>query len=187
MGIKKDLTGHRFGKLVVIKESAPNYHFDKKGYKHRYSMWECKCDCGETTVVSVNDLNSSNTKSCGCLELENRKNINERFVSNEIWNHENAQKFHEWDRQIKGTKITTLRPDRLQANNKSGVRGVCWDKKRKKWSAYITFKGKRTYLGYFKNKTDAIAARKEAEEKYFQPILEKYDKKSPHGNADLEK
>lgn len=184
MGTKKDLTGHRFGRLVVIKESAPSYYVDKKGYKHRYPMWKCKCDCGETTVVRVGCLKSGDTKSCGCLERENRKRINESFISNEIWNHENTQKFHEWDRQVEMTKITTIRPDRIQSNNKSGVRGVCWDKSRNKWKAEIKFKGKKIYLGRFENKKDAIAARKEAEEKYFQPILEKYDKKSPHGNAD---
>jgi len=45
---------------------------------------------------------------------------------------------------------------------------MCFFKKdRNKWIAYITINYKRINLGYFKNKIDAINARKEAEIKYF--------------------
>lgn len=30
-------------------------------------MWECMCDCGNTTIVAGNHLRSGETKSCGCL------------------------------------------------------------------------------------------------------------------------
>ena len=55
----------------------------------------------------------------------------------------------------------------LPSNNTSGVIGVCWDKKAKKWKAYIMINGKTKHLGYFINKEDAIKARKEGEIKYF--------------------
>ena len=42
-----------------------------------------------------------------------------------------------------------------------------------KWG--LTLKGNLLLDKSFKNKQDAINARKEAEEKYFKPILEKYD------------
>ena len=44
------------------------------------------------------------------------------------------------------------------------VVGVCWSKPNNKWKAYIKIDGKQKHLGYFDNKEDAIAARKEAEE-----------------------
>ena len=56
---------------------------------------------------------------------------------------------------------------KLAINNKSGVVGVCWDKNNNCWLAQIGFDGQKIRLGYFKNKEDAIKARKEAEEKYF--------------------
>ena len=58
----KDITGKRFGKLVVIK-------FDHiiKGS----SFWECLCDCGKTSIVSKTSLNSG-TKSCGCNKNQRR-------------------------------------------------------------------------------------------------------------------
>ena len=56
---------------------------------------------------------------------------------------------------------------KLAINNKSGVVGVCWDKNNNCWLAQIGFDSQKIRLGYFKNKEDAIKARKEAEEKYF--------------------
>jgi hypothetical protein len=36
---------------------------------------------------------------------------------------------------------------RPQSNNKSGVVGVCWHKKAKKWKAELMYKGEKFYLG----------------------------------------
>jgi len=50
--------------------------------------------------------------------------------------------------------------------NSSGVTGVYWSKRAKKWQAYICVKGKQKYLGIFKYLKDAETARKEAETEY---------------------
>ena len=60
----KDITGERFGKLTVISK----HHLDKRQEWH----WECKCDCGNTTIVTGNKLRSGHTKSCGCMLEEHR-------------------------------------------------------------------------------------------------------------------
>ena len=52
-------------------------------------------------------------------------------------------------------------------NSKSGVKGVSWNKARKKWRAEIKYNGKSKHLGRYVNKEDAIAARIAAEKKYF--------------------
>ena len=59
---KIDLTGQRFGRLVVIRETGRS--------KDRQIMWLCKCDCGEETVIRSRDLRRGNTQSCGCLQRE---------------------------------------------------------------------------------------------------------------------
>lgn len=52
-----DLTGQRFGKLVVIsRESKYN----------RNATWRCLCDCGKETVVRGDVLKRGTTQSCGC-------------------------------------------------------------------------------------------------------------------------
>lgn len=59
---KIDLTGQRFGRLVVIREYGRD--------KHGQVTWLCKCDCGAETVVLAGNLRKENTKSCGCLSRD---------------------------------------------------------------------------------------------------------------------
>ena len=57
----RDLTGQRFGKLVVIEEHGIN--------KQGNYCWTCECDCGNTTIVSSTNLLRNHTKSCGCQRV----------------------------------------------------------------------------------------------------------------------
>lgn len=58
----EDLTGRRFGRLVV-KEF---YDMDER----HCSLWLCECDCGNQIVVRRSNLISGSTKSCGCIRRE---------------------------------------------------------------------------------------------------------------------
>lgn len=62
MPAKRDITGQRFGRLIVLKETE----FRRSGGV----VWECLCDCGETTLTVSGSLNSGKTKSCGCLSRD---------------------------------------------------------------------------------------------------------------------
>ena len=66
MANKVDLTGKRFGRLVVLEQAES--HIDKKGRKIR--MWKCKCDCGNETIVRHGGLQRGTTTSCGCFHKE---------------------------------------------------------------------------------------------------------------------
>jgi hypothetical protein len=57
-----DLTGQRFGRLLVIKR-----HFCKSG---KGSSWVCQCECGGTKIVRAAQLKQGYTKSCGCLSRD---------------------------------------------------------------------------------------------------------------------
>ena len=59
-----DLTGQRFGKLVVLGRNK------EKQSNKKHVMWDCVCDCGNYTTVAGNHLNSGHTRSCGCLGVE---------------------------------------------------------------------------------------------------------------------
>ncbi len=59
---RKDLTGKRFGKLVVL--SMADDYVSPSG--HRLSKCSCLCDCGKKTVVFMSDLITGSTRSCGC-------------------------------------------------------------------------------------------------------------------------
>lgn len=51
-----------FGRLMAIRPT------ERRCGTH--IIWECLCSCGEKCFVSSNNLNSGNTKSCGCLVLD---------------------------------------------------------------------------------------------------------------------
>jgi len=59
-----DLTGKKFGRLLVIKRVYPN--------KFKHPIWLCKCDCGNEKTVSGDNLRTGKTQSCGCLGKERR-------------------------------------------------------------------------------------------------------------------
>lgn len=61
--VKEDLTGRRFGKLVVVKQTDD--YISPSGYK--IAMWDCKCDCGKHVKKTKQSLLSVGDKcSCGC-------------------------------------------------------------------------------------------------------------------------
>lgn len=62
MSALKDLTGQRFGRLVVL-ERAEN---SKRGN----ARWKCLCDCGNETIAWAESLICGNTKSCSCYKNE---------------------------------------------------------------------------------------------------------------------
>jgi len=61
---------------------------------------------------------------------------------------------------------TNMKNASMSKNNKSGYTGVGFDKRSKKWTAYIKIDGKSIYLGSFEDISDAISARKTAEHKH---------------------
>jgi hypothetical protein len=58
-----NLTGRRFSRWVVIDRSAN---------KGRQTVWNCICDCGNTSKVTTTALLTGRSKSCGCLARDKR-------------------------------------------------------------------------------------------------------------------
>lgn len=61
-----DLTGQRFGRLVVIDRAT-----ELPGV-----WWNCKCDCGNVAKIRSSQLRYGFTGSCGCLRDEMRTEHN---------------------------------------------------------------------------------------------------------------
>lgn len=62
MPAKINLTGQRFGRLIALRETD-----FRRG---TFVVWECLCDCGNTTLAASAHLRSGNTTSCGCYRKE---------------------------------------------------------------------------------------------------------------------
>jgi hypothetical protein len=56
-----DLTGQRFGRLVVLNLAADS---------SRNAKWVCLCDCGQQSVSYSPNLKNGKARSCGCLRRE---------------------------------------------------------------------------------------------------------------------
>lgn len=60
---KNNLVGMKFGKLTVIEYVG--YKTGKTG--RLYHQWNCKCECGNTKIVTSTALATSHCQSCGCM------------------------------------------------------------------------------------------------------------------------
>jgi hypothetical protein len=76
MGVYKDITEMKFGRLTVI---------EKMGYreygkaKKKSIVWKCRCDCGKIVEnVLTNSLKSGNTVSCGCFNRERVSSVSKK-------------------------------------------------------------------------------------------------------------
>ena len=83
MGKIIDLTGQRFGRLIVIKRADNS--------KDNRAKWLCKCDCGNEKNIVGKSLRKMKTQSCGCLQKEKAKMVNtkhgKRYTKlNKTWN-----------------------------------------------------------------------------------------------------
>ncbi|KRM12752.1 hypothetical protein FD16_GL001930 [Paucilactobacillus suebicus DSM 5007 = KCTC 3549] len=145
-----DMTGKRFGRLVVIKRA--------KNAKNGGARWLCQCDCGSTKVVDGTRLRSGVTKSCGCIRAEMAK---ERFRKDPKIRQNMRHKEFLYSPQ--GIPYSTLKKSK---RNRTGQVGVSQDQQTGKWFARLMVNNHYVLLKSFTNFDDAVDARKNAEKKY---------------------
>lgn len=61
MSDEYDLTGMRFGRLLVLERAEERTSWGA-------IQWRCRCDCGREKLVATGNLKRG-TRSCGCLKL----------------------------------------------------------------------------------------------------------------------
>ena len=160
-----DIAGMTFNRLTAIKPAG-------RSNKKKNILWLFKCACGNEIVCSASSVKEGATKSCGCLKIDKAADGIEAKRSKILW--------------VEGTCINSIASTKIPKNNKSGVMGVFWSKQGQKWIAQIAFKGKKYYLGRFSTIAEAEAARKDAEKKFFEPMIEKYKDKMIENKQDSE-
>ncbi|XJS09828.1 hypothetical protein ACF3NG_06690 [Aerococcaceae bacterium WGS1372] len=150
----KKILGNTFGHWTPLER------VNKSGQ----SKYLCKCSCGVQRVVTASSLLNGTSRSCGHVKKEydtpeNAKLMNEVIKENLVEN----------------TNLLILN-QKVAKNSTTGVKGV-HPTKNGKYRAYISFKGKRTYLGTHDTLEEAAKARKDAEEELYKPFLESYENK----------
>lgn len=152
-----DLAGKRFGKLVAVERAGKT--------KNDNALWLCQCDCGNTTIANATSLRLGDTISCGCIKKEQIDHARQVLTD---------------EMTIDGVMVPLL-TKKTRSDSRTGHKGVS-KRVRKGFTRYevtITVKGKRIYLGAYKNIEDAIAARKAAEIEYFEPYIQALNAKKP--------
>ncbi|MCT4563759.1 MAG: AP2 domain-containing protein [Maledivibacter sp.] len=152
----KDITSQKFGRLTAIEPTMER--------RHGSVIWKCKCKCGNDVYVSVSNLISGNTLSCGCLNRELAKENAAR----------NMFEFKEKN-CVAGTRLNAINNNKLNKNNTTGYKGVYLRKKDGKYTAQIEFQGKRYFLGSKDTAEEAAGLRKDAEKELHGKFLEWYN------------
>lgn len=151
---KKELVGKKVGKLTIL-----DVYKDEDDYKNGIKRFRllCKCDCGNETRPYINQVIGprASTFSCGC----DRKERGEKMLDSYLFG---------------GTRVTNLQ---RKAMNATGVKGVSI-RPNGRYRADIWFQGKGIYLGTFDTLEEAAQARKEAEDKYFKPVIEAFNEQA---------
>ena len=63
--------GDKYGRLTIIEEVEP--HITPSGQKQRMVLCSCSCGTSEPFEVTLNNLRSGHTTSCGCVHKEKAK------------------------------------------------------------------------------------------------------------------
>lgn len=74
-----DLTGHKFGELIVSGKTDTT-HITPNGTKRR--LWECVCSCGKIVKVQGIFLRSGRQMSCGCKKITHKASLTSEY---HIW------------------------------------------------------------------------------------------------------
>lgn len=143
-----DIQNQRFDRLTAL---YPTGRRDKKGCVY----WHCRCDCGHETEVTEDSLIQGNNRSCGCLKQEAQQAIPTRL------------------HRVDGTCVEWLEKRKYRSDNTSGFRGV-YPLKNGRYRVLIGFKGQRYTVGTYRNFTDAVKAREEAEDLIHGGFLRAY-------------
>jgi hypothetical protein len=86
LGKLHDLTGQRFGRVVVLS---------KQPSTKKATMWLCQCDCGALKTICAHSLTRINgTKSCGCLAREKTISRNKQHRGSSGYNWQGGKHRH---------------------------------------------------------------------------------------------
>jgi HNH endonuclease len=162
------------GKLFWKKRPIEMFAFDPTTHniKRRYSP-ERACNKWNTRYADKEALTTLNNWGYRHGSLHGQSVLAHRVIwkmvtghwPNEALDHINGDRADNRLVNLREASPTLNSSNRAIAiNNKSGVIGVFWNLKRKRWQAQISLNGKQHNLGLFNSKEEAKAARRAAEE-----------------------
>lgn len=146
---RKDITGETRGHLTAIRPTD-----DRRNGK---TVWEWRCQCGRAVYKPpgmVRDGMSTMCQSCAdVLKVRQARARGERI---------------ERDAEGRSVKqVEAIRAGKPTVQNTSGVRGVSWHPRLKKWQVRVYVRGEVKHVGYYKDLEKAKIARSRAVEEIY--------------------
>ena len=125
-----DVAGQKFGKWTAIRPTGEKT-------KNGTNIWLCECECGNVGFVSINNLRSGSSKSCGCISKERMSRLNYKHGG------KNERLYMVWS-----TMLRRCRDTKTKDFENYGGRGitVCDE-----WKDYSMFKAWALANGYDPN------------------------------------
>ena len=103
-----EMTGYKFNGCTVLSRAGST--------KDKKAMWECVCYCGEHFVTAGKSIRLNLTKSCGCL---NNKNIKEIGAKNKTHGDSGSRLYDIWRGMKKRCRVTST-----QSYKHYGAKGI---------------------------------------------------------------
>lgn len=144
----EDLIGKTYGDLTAIAYLGHN-------------KWRWRCSCGKETVAKAADVKVGNVLSCGHVLSDTARG--KILQQNTVGHYD-------------GTTVSRLK--HIMADPRAhGIRPVPGpDGQPIAWVARITLRYKQHYIGRYPTRAEAEAARRRAEDHYYKPIIDEYEK-----------
>lgn len=111
--MRRDLTGMRFGKLVVLR-------VDEERTKDGKVYWICRCDCGNITSVQSTSLTrkTHGVKSCGCARNSKEAKEKARITRESYPQDITGMRFG---------RLTVIRKTNIKSNRSSDNGAYLWE------------------------------------------------------------
>ena len=149
-------SGKTYGNLKIL-----NYTGERNSQNAILALCECQL-CGRITKIPYTKITSGQSKKCRFC------NAAQLYAGREIGTALSKG----------GSRVLNLKRSKPNKNGSTGHIGVS-RRKNGKYRAYISLKRKQYHLGLYQTLEEAIAARKEAEEKYHEEFIEWYKETYP--------
>lgn len=81
------------------------------------------------------------------------------WPTNDIDHRNGNQADDRWENLRSATKAQNMQNAKMRADNKSGARGVSWNKRKQKWHVRVNADGMMYHCGYFDDFDKAVAVR----------------------------
>lgn len=89
------------------------------------------------------------------------------YLPENLIDHKDRVCYHNWIKNLReASQSCNMRNTGTPKNNTSGIKGVSWDNKSKKWDPSIQVFGRKKHLGFCDKIEDAVKLRWEAEKEY---------------------